>query len=79
MLLIFLSPMGSSTETSYHTVGNKNMIQGPVDLTFLSALAWSLWLILQSELLKRYTSKLRLATLQSHLSSMQATVVETAL
>ncbi|KAB1215587.1 hypothetical protein CJ030_MR4G007966 [Morella rubra] len=78
MLLIFLSPMGSSTEMSYHRVGNKNWIQGPV-LLFLSAVVWSLWLILQPELLKQYPSKLRLATLQSLLGSMQATVVAAAL
>lgn len=79
MLLSFLGPIGSSTETSSHHVGNnKNRFLGPV-LMFLCSVAWSLWLIAQPHLLKQYPSKLRLSTLQCLLSSVQATVAAAAL
>ncbi|KAF5460447.1 hypothetical protein F2P56_020311 [Juglans regia] len=79
MLLSFLGPIGSSTETSFHHVGNnKNRFLGPV-LMFLCSVAWSLWLIVQPHLLKQYPSKLRLSTLQCLLSSVQATVAAAAL
>ncbi|XP_059442068.1 WAT1-related protein At5g64700-like [Corylus avellana] len=71
--------MGSSKETISSTGGDhKKLIVGPV-LLFLSSVVWSLWFIVQPNLLKQYPARLRLSTLQCLLSSVQSTVAALAL
>ncbi|KAA8526050.1 hypothetical protein F0562_007850 [Nyssa sinensis] len=55
----------------------KRLIEGPIFM-FLSSIAWSLWLIMQSKVLKLYPAKLRLTTLQCFFGSIQSTMVAVA-
>ncbi|XP_059664587.1 WAT1-related protein At1g43650-like [Cornus florida] len=59
------------------TSSTMNLIEGPI-LIILAAIAWSLWLIMQSKVLKVYPAQLRLSTLQCILSSAQSTVAAAA-
>jgi hypothetical protein len=46
---------------------------------FLSAIAWSTWLVVQSKLLELYPARLRLSTLQCLIGSVQSTIIAAAL
>ncbi|KAG6755530.1 hypothetical protein POTOM_041361 [Populus tomentosa] len=58
--------------------GRTRLILGPV-LMFLSAIAWSTWLVVQSKLLELYPARLRLSTLQCLIGSVQSTIIAAAL
>jgi drug/metabolite transporter (DMT)-like permease len=58
--------------------GRTRLILGPV-LMFLSAIAWSTWLVFQSKLLELYPARLRLSTLQCLIGSVQSTIIAAAL
>ncbi|KAF9673068.1 hypothetical protein SADUNF_Sadunf11G0110400 [Salix dunnii] len=74
------SPSPGSSEGTFFVnklEGRTRSILGPV-LMFLSAIAWSTWLVVQSKLLELYPARLRLSTLQCLISSVQSTIIAVA-
>ncbi|AES72789.2 putative EamA domain-containing protein [Medicago truncatula] len=67
----------NNQEHEYHESYDKKWILGAL-LLFLGTIMWSLWLVLQAQLLKSYPSKLKFITIQSLSSAIQSFVIAIA-
>ncbi|OVA19944.1 Drug/metabolite transporter [Macleaya cordata] len=75
--LKFFNYRGTSLIHHIEEQNRNRFIEGPV-LMFISVIAWSIWLILQAEMIKIYPNKLRFTTLQGSLSAVQSFITAVA-